>query len=47
MARHAHDPQTDAERAGEEFDEILRESEQRAQEKRETRTYPYDLEESE
>ncbi|WP_406161020.1 hypothetical protein [Streptomyces canus] len=47
MPRHANDPQSDAERAGEEFDQILRASEQRAEEKRETRTYPYDLEEGE
>jgi HSP20 family molecular chaperone IbpA len=51
MSRHASDPRTDAERTdaervGEEFDELLRQSEQRAQEKRETHTYPYDLEES-
>lgn len=45
MPRHANDPQTDAQRAGKEFDEILRASEQRAAEKRETHTYPYDLEE--
>lgn len=47
MPRHANDPQTHAQRAGEEFDEILRDSEQRAQEKREAHEYPYDLEENE
>lgn len=46
MPRHATDPQTDAQRAGEEFDALIRESEQRAAEKREAHTYPYDLEET-
>ncbi|MEU1200140.1 hypothetical protein ABZ446_28495 [Streptomyces sp. NPDC005813] len=44
MPRHAKDTRTAAQRAGDEFDELLRASERRAQEKRRTRTYPYDLE---
>ncbi|MEU1254807.1 hypothetical protein ABZ445_16155 [Streptomyces chartreusis] len=45
MPRHAKDERTDAKRAGDEFNDLIRESERRADEKRETRTYPYDLEE--
>lgn len=44
MPRHAADPQTDAQRAGEAFEALFRASVQRAQAKRESRTYPYDLE---
>jgi hypothetical protein len=46
MSRHTEDSRTDAERLAEEFDRQLAESEQRAADKRETHTYPYDLEES-
>ena len=45
MPRHARDTRTDAERAADEFDRLIQESEQRAEEKRETHTYPYDLDE--
>ena len=42
MARHASDPRTIAQRAGEEFDDLFRRSEQRAEEKRRANEYPYD-----
>lgn len=41
---HINDPRPDPERAGDDFDELLRASEERAQEKRRARKYPYDLE---
>ena len=40
-----NDPHTDAQSAGDEFDELLRASQARAEEKRRARQYPYDLEE--
>lgn len=46
MSRHAKDSRTTAQCAGEEFDELFRRSQQRAEEKRQARRYPYDLEES-
>lgn len=45
MPGHAKDCRTAPERAGEEFDELIRKSEERAAQERETHTYPYDLEE--
>lgn len=44
MTDHAIDPDTEAERAGAEFDALLRASVERAEEKRRARLYPYDLE---
>jgi hypothetical protein len=44
MPRHAKDERTEAERKADEFDALIRASEQRAAEKREAHTYPYDLE---
>jgi hypothetical protein len=46
MSRHAKDEETDAQHLADQFDALVRQSEQRAAGKRETRTYPYDLEES-
>jgi hypothetical protein len=43
-ARYATDPLIEAQRAGEEFDSLLRASVARAEEKRKARLYPYDLE---
>lgn len=42
MSRHASDPRTIAQRAGEEFDKLFRQSVERAEEKRRENEYPYD-----
>lgn len=46
MTRHAKDTRTDAERAGDEFDALIKASEERADRKRAAREYPYGQEES-
>lgn len=43
MSRHAKDYHTVATRAGEEFDDLFRQSTRRAEGKRAANIYPYDL----
>ncbi|MFJ3248342.1 hypothetical protein [Streptomyces sp. NPDC086782] len=44
MTRHPLDERTESQRLADEFDALFRASVQRAEEKREARVYPYDLE---